>query len=292
MKSASRARLCMIFAMMVFGTVGIFVRFISLPSSVIALVRGVIGTAFLLVFSTLRKTKVDRSAIRANLLLLILSGVCIGFNWILLFEAYRYTTVATATLCYYLAPVFIILCSPLVLKERLTLRRLLCVFGALAGMVLVSGAAGLSSSRELIGVAFGTGAAVLYASAVLINKKMGEISGFDRTLVQLASASAALLPYVLLTERLGELTLTKTGIAPLLVVGILHTGICYALYFLSIKDLSAQTSSILSYIDPVFAVILSAVLLKEPMTWQTAVGAVLVLGCMIISELHLKKNKE
>lgn len=280
----------MIFSMLVFGTVGIFVRQVSLPSSVIALVRGVIGTAFLLVFSTLRKTKVDRSAIRANLLLLILSGVCIGFNWILLFEAYRYTTVATATLCYYLAPVFIILCSPLVLKERLTLSRLLCVFGALAGMVLVSGAAGLSSSRELIGVMFGVGAATLYATAVLMNKKMGEISGFDRTLVQLASASAALLPYVLLTEKLGSLTLTKTGIIPLLVLGVLHTGVCYALYFLSLKDLSAQSSSILSYIDPVFAVILSAVLLKEPMTWQTAVGAVLVLGCMIISELNIRKK--
>ncbi|MBQ2865720.1 MAG: DMT family transporter [Clostridia bacterium] len=290
MKSQRSARLCMIFSMLVFGTVGIFVRQVSLPSSVIALVRGVIGTAFLLVFSTLRKTKVDRSAIRANLLLLILSGVCIGFNWILLFEAYRYTTVATATLCYYLAPVFIILCSPLVLKERLTLSRLLCVFGALAGMVLVSGAAGLSSSRELIGVMFGVGAATLYATAVLMNKKMGEISGFDRTLVQLASASAALLPYVLLTEKLGSLTLTKTGIIPLLVLGVLHTGVCYALYFLSLKDLSAQSSSILSYIDPVFAVILSAVLLKEPMTWQTAVGAVLVLGCMIISELNIRKK--
>ena len=277
MKSQRSARLCMIFSMLVFGTVGIFVRQVSLPSSVIALVRGVIGTAFLLVFSTLRKTKVDRSAIRANLLLLILSGVCIGFNWILLFEAYRYTTVATATLCYYLAPVFIILCSPLVLKERLTLSRLLCVFGALAGMVLVSGAAGLSSSRELIGVMFGVGAATLYATAVLMNKKMGEISGFDRTLVQLASASAALLPYVLLTEKLGSLTLTKTGIIPLLVLGVLHTGVCYALYFLSLKDLSAQSSSILSYIDPVFAVILSAVLLKEPpqskTDWQDTVLA-------------------
>ena len=292
MKTRSSARLCMIFAMMVFGTVGIFVRYISLPSSVIALVRGCLGTGFLLIFSVLRKTKVDKAAIRANLLLLILSGVCIGFNWILLFEAYRFTTVATATLCYYLAPVFIILCSPFVLGEKLGIKRLLCVAGALMGMVLVSGAAGLESSRELIGVMFGVGAATLYATAVLMNKKMGEISGFDRTLVQLASASAALLPYVLLTEKLGSLSLTRGSIAPLLVVGVLHTGICYALYFLSIKDLSAQTSSILSYIDPVFAVVLSAVFLKEPMTWQTAVGAVLVLGCMIISELQLKKTKE
>ena len=281
----------MVFAMLVFGTVGIFVRYVSLPSSLMALVRGIIGTAFLFLFSLVRKTKVDKTQIRENLLLLILSGVCIGFNWILLFEAYRFTTVATATVCYYLAPVFIILFSPLVLKEKLTLRRLICVACALLGMVLVSGAAGLSSKREIIGVLFGTGAAVLYATAVLMNKKMTEISGFDRTLVQIASASISLLPYVLLTEKLGELTLTRGSIAPLLVLGILHTGICYALYFLSIKDLSAQSSSILSYIDPVFAVILSAVLLKEPFTVQAAAGAVLVLGSMLVSEIQFKRKK-
>ena len=292
MNNPKTSRLCMIFAMLVFGTVGIFVRHVSLPSSVIALVRGVIGTAFLLGLSALRRQKPDKTAVRANLLLLILSGVCIGFNWILLFEAYRYTTVATATLCYYLAPVFIILCSPFVLGEKLGIKRLLCVAGALMGMVLVSGAAGISDSRELVGVMFGVGAAVLYATAVLMNKKMGEISGFDRTLVQLASASAALLPYVLLTVKLGSLTLTRGSIIPLLVLGVVHTGVCYALYFLSLKDLSAQTSSILSYIDPVFAVVLSAVLLKEPMTAQTAIGAVLVLGSMLISELQLKKTKK
>ena len=183
MNNPKTSRLCMIFAMLVFGTVGIFVRYVSLPSSVIALVRGVIGTAFLLGLAAVRKQKPDKTAIRSNLLLLVASGVCIGFNWILLFEAYRYTTVATATLCYYLAPVFIILLSPLVLREKLTLKRFVCVCAALFGMALVSGAAGISDRRELVGVMFGVGAAVLYATAVLMNKKMGEISGFDRTLV-------------------------------------------------------------------------------------------------------------
>ena len=276
--------------MLVFGTVGLFVRGTNLPSSLIALIRGVIGSLFLFGFSFLRKSPIDKKIIKENLLLLVLSGACIGFNWILLFEAYRYTTVATATVCYYLAPMFIILYSPLVLREKLTLRRVICVAAALCGMVLVSGGAGINGRREIIGILFGTGAAVLYASAVLINKRMTAIGGFDRTLVQLSAASASLLPYVLLTENLSALSFTPKNIGILAILGIIHTGICYTLYFTAVKDLKAQTSAILSYIDPVAALILSAVLLNEPMSLQSGIGAALILGSMLISELNFKKK--
>ena len=138
MKKTS-AQFQIITAMVIFGTIGLFVRQISLPSSVIAVVRGLVGAALLLLAAVAGKKRPNLAAIRTNLGKLLLSGVLIGFNWILLFEAYRFTTVATATLCYYLAPVFITLASPLVLKERLTAKKALCVLAALLGMVPVSG---------------------------------------------------------------------------------------------------------------------------------------------------------
>lgn len=288
----SRAMAQLISAMSLFGTIGIFVRYIPLPSSVIALARGVIGTAYLLLATLMTGKKLTRTAIRRNLPGLCLSGALIGFNWILLFESYRYTTVATATLCYYMAPMFVILASPLVLKERLTARKFLCVVAALLGMALVSGIlqTGISSVQEMKGVLLGVGAAALYASVVMLNKLIRDISAYDKTILQLASSSVVVLPYVLLTEDLSSLTATPTALLLLAVVGVLHTGIAYTMYFGSLGTLRAQTAAIFSYIDPVVAIILSAVILKEPLGVTGILGAVMILGAALVSELPEKEK--
>ena len=279
-------------SMVIFGTIGVFRRYIPLPSSLVAMTRGLTGMLFLLLVMVLRKCGMNRTAVRRKLGLLCLSGAAIGVNWILLFEAYNYTSVATATLCYYLAPMFVILASPLVVGERLTAKKLICVLTALLGMVFVSGVLESGGgSSDLKGVLLGLGAAVLYASVVLMNKQLGDVPAYDRTIVQLGSSAAVLLPYVLLTEDMGALTFTPGTIGLLLVVGIVHTGIAYALYFGSLMQLKAQTAAILSYIDPVVAVLLSALVLREHMSLLSGLGAVLVLGAAVVSELPSRRKK-
>jgi drug/metabolite transporter (DMT)-like permease len=231
---------------------------------------------------------VDFSAVRRNLPLLIPSGAALGINWILLFEAYRYTTVAAATICYYLAPVFVILVSPLLLRERITRKKGICAAVSLIGMVLVSGifsgSAGTTSSNGK-GILLGLSAAVFYAAVVLLNKKITGLAALERTVLQLGLSSAVLLPYVLVTGGLGDIaSLPLTGAVLLLVVSIVHTGLTYTLYFGSIGHLSAQTAALLSYIDPVVAVLLSALVLREPLGLPGILGAVLVLGSTMVSE--------
>ena len=284
--SEKSALFSLIFSMVIFGTIGIFRRHIALSSGVLAMARGFIGAAFLLLIIALKREHLSKAAIKKNLWLLILSGACIGFNWILLFEAYRYTTVATATLCYYLAPIFIIMASPLILKERLSGRKVLCVLVALAGMVFVSGVlqVGFTGLAELKGVLFGLGAAVFYASVILMNKKITDISAYDKTIVQLVCAATVLVPYVLLTGELAVAEWSGIGFVLVLVVGILHTGVTYALYFGSMAHLKAQTVAIFSYIDPIVAILLSAVLLQEKMDGLTILGTVMILGAAVYSE--------
>lgn len=274
-------------SMIIFGTIGIFRRWIPLPSSFIAMSRGAVGAAFLLIVLALRGKRLDLRAIRRKFPMLCLTGAMLGANWILLFEAYNYTSVATATLCYYFAPMFIILASPALLHERLTRRKLICVAAAVLGMVFVSGVAetGVQDLSELKGVFLGLAAAVLYAGIVLFNKRITGVSGTDRTVVQLAMSSVTLLPYVLLTEKVGALTFSSATVALLVFVGIVHTGLAYLLYFGSIPHISAQTAAILSYIDPVLAVVLSALFLHEGMSVLSVVGAVLVIGAALVSEL-------
>ena len=285
--STRTARFQMITAMTIFGTIGLFVRWIPLPSSMIALARGSIGMLFLLLVMAVRKMPVSRQAIRKNIFWLLISGGLLGFNWILLFESYRYTSVAIGTLCYYMAPILIILASPVILREKLTVKKVFCVLAALAGMVCISGvlSEGIPSAGELKGIVLGLIAAVLYAAIVLCNKQIHEISAYEKTIFQLGISILAMIPYCALTVSFDGLTFSPRVLLMLLLVGILHTGVTYYLYFGSMEFLSGQSVAVISYIDPVIAVILSVLILREPMHLTEAIGAVLILGAAVTSEL-------
>lgn len=277
----------------IFGTIGLCVRCIGLSSAAIAFARGVLGCGFLLLFMLLTRKRFDRAAVKQNLLLLILSGAAIGVNWILLFEAYRCTTVATATVCYYLAPVFLLLASPLI-GERLTVKKIICIAVALIGMVFVSGIieGGIPRLSELTGVLCGIGAAAFYATVMVLNKRLKPIPAYDKTVLQLGVAALVVLPYMLLTG-VGEMgAVTPVGWVLLAVVGIVHTGAAYTMYFGAMGKLPATTVAVFSYLDPVIAVLLSALVLQEKMTVWGIAGTVLILGSALYSELPSRRKRK
>lgn len=287
-----RYDISMIAVMALFGTIGIFRRYIPLPSGVVAMLRAAIGMLFLLLWMLVKRQRPQLAAIRKNLWPLLLSGVFLGFNWVLLFEAYKYTSVAVATLSYYMAPILLILLAPLFLGERLTLKKGICAVVAFVGMVLVSGVmqTGIGTAGELRGILLGLLAAALYAFIVLINKKLVGISATDKTVVQFAVSVVVLLPYVLLVEEVDMALVTPVVVLLMFLVGVLHTGLAYAVYFGAVGKLPAGTVALYSYIDPVLAVLLSALLLKEPLGVLGIVGAVLILGAAFVSEYRFKKQ--
>lgn len=284
-----KSKLCFSLSMVVFGTIGLFRRFVGVPSGVIAFSRGIIGAVFLLLILLLRKQKPDMNAIKKNAVCLLLSGACIGFNWMFLFEAYNYTTVATATLCYYMAPIIVLILSPFVLKEKLTMKKAVCVLTALIGMVFVSGVAKTGIGKDMKGIIFGLSAALLYSFVMMLNQKIHNIGAYEKTIVQLFAAAATILPYSLINEKIGVSDITAKSVTGILIIGIVHTGICYALYFGSMSEMNSQTVALLSYIDPIVAVILSALLLKEHMGVSEVIGTVLVLGATVLGEINFKK---
>ena len=198
-KTEHSARLPFAASMLIFGTIGLLRRFIDLPSGVIACFRGLLGCVLLLLLQRLRGKKPDTASIRRYLLPLLISGGMIGFNWMLLFEAYRYTSIAVATLCYYTAPVMLILASPLVFREQFTWRQLVCVALAACGMMLVSGVldGGTLPDGTLTGIALAIGSAVLYASITAVNRKtLSRMDAYDKTIVQLGAAGLVMVPYL------------------------------------------------------------------------------------------------
>ena len=292
MQARTAATIKLITSMVIFGTIGLFVRHIPLQSSMIALTRGIVGTIFLLSVLLLSKRKPDMRAVRNNILWLFLSGAFLGFNWILLFESYRYTSIAVSTMCYYMAPIFVILVSPILLREKLTARKLLCVFAALVGMIFISGVLSESTPQvsQMKGILLGLSAAVLYASVVICNKKIVGIRAYDKTIFQLLISAIVLTPYCAATFDMPDTQLTATGILLLLFVGIVHTGIAYYLFFGSMEHIKAQSVALISYVDPVVAVVVSVALLSEPFKPTDMLGAVLILGAAAISELPEKRR--
>ena len=291
MKKTLIPRVMMMTAMAIFGTLGLFVRRIPVSSGELALYRAILATILIAGFLLVTRQKIPFARIRRELPLLLASGVAIGINWILLFEAYRYTTVSVATLSYYFAPVIVTIVCPFLFHEKLTIKQIICFIMSTLGIVMITGIGSLSGSRDLIGILFGLGAAVFYASAVLVNKFIKNVDGIHRTFLQFVAVIVILLPYVLLTTGVHIGSLDGVGWVNLLIVGLIHTGVTYCMYFSSLREIPGQKAAILSYIDPLVAVLVSVTLLGEPMTLWQAVGGLLILGFTLWNEISPKSAK-
>lgn len=283
-----RALALFIGAMLIYGSIGVFRRHIPLSSAALACARGAIGGLFLWGFAALTRGTLRLGVEKKSIPPLALAGLVLGVNWMLLFEAYRYTTIAIATLCYAMQPVILIALSPLVFGEAITLKKAACVAVAVAGMALVAGIGGSApiSAADAKGIALGLGGALLYAVVVILNKKIHVPDMYGKTTVELLAAACTLFPYVLLTAG-GEgsgAALGAGAIALVALLGVLHTGIAYAMYFSSLYELRAQSAAMLSYIEPVAALLLSIFLLHEPFSAAQLAGAALIIGAAAAHE--------
>lgn len=280
-----KARWMLIASMTIFGTLGLFVRNIPVASGELALYRAVLAALLIGLYLLVTRQKIPFAAIKKEVPLLLASGVAMGINWILLFEAYKYTTVSVATLSYYFAPVIVTAVCPFLFREKLTKKQMICFVMSTVGLVLITGIGELAGGRDLIGIGFGLGAAVFYATVILLNKFIKKVEGIHRTFLQFLAAILVLIPYVLTTSGITLGGLDGFGWMNLLIVGLVHTGVTYCLYFSSLKELPGQKAAILSYIDPLVAVLVSVTLLGETMTLPQLLGGALILGFTLWNEI-------
>lgn len=290
MKKVMNPRLMLIASMSIFGTLGLFVRNIPVSSGELALYRAILAALLIGVFLIVTKQKISFSHVKKEVFLLLASGVAMGINWILLFEAYKYTTVSVATLSYYFAPVIVTVVCPILFHEKLTKKQIICFLMSTLGLVLITGIGDIGGGSDFIGIMFGLGAAVFYATVILLNKFIKNVEGIHRTFLQFLSAIIILIPYVAFTSGVTLNSLDGIGWVNLLVVGLVHTGVTYCMYFSSLKELPGQKAAILSYIDPLVAVLISVTILGETMTIWQLIGGILILGFTLWNEITPKGN--
>jgi len=286
MKKQKQAKWMLSISMIIFGTLGLFTRNIGVTSGELALYRALLAALFLVGYVVITRQKIDYKAIKKELFLLLVSGMAMGINWILLFEAYKHTTISLATLSYYFAPVIVTVVCPLLFRERLTGKQLLCFVMSTVGLVLIIGSGGTEGGdNHALGIVLGLGAALFYATVILLNKFIKNVTGIHRTLFQFLGAIVLLIPYVLFTGGTHFELLDGKGWICLLIVGLVHTGITYCMYFSSLKELKGQEVAILSYLDPLVAVVVSVMILGESITFFQLIGGVCILGFTLWNEL-------
>lgn len=272
------AKIKIALAMIIWGSLGIFVKNIDMPSMEIAFFRAIIASVTLIGVGLFNKELDMKKYSKKNLTLLILSGIAMGFNWVLLFQAYKFTTIANATLSYYFAPVFMVLAAPIILKEKLSKRKVSAILVALLGLFLILNAKPTSNEPSLntsLGILYGLSAAVLYTTVVFLNKSVKGLSGYDRTIIQLISSAIVLIPFVIVRQSIHFSS--TNSLVFVLILGIIHTAFAYSLYFGGIKDTPVHSAAILGYIDPISALLLGALFLGETMNFVQGAGGALIL---------------
>lgn len=288
MNKVMSPRMMLIASMAIFGTLGPFVRNISVSSGELALYRAVMAAVLIGTFLLITKQKIPFDKIKKEIPLLLASGVAMGINWILLFEAYKHTTISVATLSYYFAPVIVTVVCPILFKEKLTGKQIVCFIMSTLGIVMITGIGDMGGGNNVFGIMFGLGAAVFYATVILLNKFIKNVEGIHRTFLQFLSAVVTLISYVMMTSGITLGTLGSIGWVNLLIVGLIHTGVTYCMYFSSLKELPGQKVAILSYIDPLVAVLISVTILGETMTLLQVIGGILILGFTLWNEKNAK----
>ena len=271
-----------ILSMLIFGTNGYIAAHISFQGSQVVLLRTLIG-GILLTALVLLRGGFDRSAVRAEAVPLLLGGAALGFNWVALFEAYRLLNVSLATLIYYVGPMLILLLSPVLFREKLTASKLAAVGIVAVGLVCISGSIALGGMNTA-GLLTAMVSALFYATLIAFNKRISRTGGLQTAAIELDVAFVVVLLYVLLTVGLPR---PRAADLPYIaVIGLVNTGLAYLLYFSGLQKLPGQSVALISYVDPVSALLFSAVLLHESMTPVQWIGAVLIIGGAMLGELR------
>ncbi len=271
-----------ILSMLIFGTNGCIVANVSLEGSQVVLFRTLIG-GILVTGMTALRGGFDRDAIRADAVPLLFGGIALGLNWVALFEAYRLLNVSLATLIYYIGPVLFLLSSPVLFHERLTGAKLAAAGIVLVGLVCISGSIAYSGMHSA-GLFTAVVSALFYAALIAFNKRIFHTGGMQTAAIELDIAFVVVFLYVLIKTELPQ---PLPGDIPYIaVIGIVNTGLAYLLYFSGMQQLSGQSVALLSYIDPVSALLFSAILLHESMTLVQTAGAILIIGGAIFGEVY------
>ena len=279
-----------ILGLLLFGSNGVISAMIALNSYEIVLTRTVLGSAFLILLLLISRQKLQIFRYKKEIPYMLLSGVALATNWIFLFEGYAQVGVSITILLCYCGPILVMLVSPFFFNEKITAPKIIGFCAVMLGMVFINGQS-LQTGKSLWGIFCGIMAAITYVFMVISNKKATHITGLENSTIQLFISFIAVAVFVVCKQGF-TLHIQISDWIPILVLGILNTGVGIYLYFSPISKLPVQSVAICGYLEPLSAVVFSVLLLHEAMLPLYIIGGILIVGGALFGELFQFKEKE
>lgn len=268
-------------SLLLFGFNGVVASFILLNSYEKVLFRTMLGSLILIVIFFITRKKFTFHKKKKAFAFLCVSGICMGVSWMFLYEAYAQIGVSLSTLTYSCGPAIVMMLSPLIFKERLTVVKTFSFIAVFAGMILVNGT--VFGGGNFWGFFCGIMSAVGYSGMVIFNKKAKDIEGIENPTIQLIISFITVAVFIGIKQGF-DIAVPRESIIPLLILGFVNTGFGCYLYFSSIGKLKAQTVSIWGYLELLSAIVFSFIFLHEGLVWWQYIGAVLIIGGAVLGE--------
>ncbi|HEK1684600.1 TPA: DMT family transporter [Pseudomonas putida] len=273
--SIRRGSLEMVAAMLISGTIGWFVLVSGQPVLDVVFWRCVLGAGTLLLICAVMGFLKPGILSRTTFLLAVLSGVAIVGNWLLLFASYSRASIAIGTAVYNVQPFLLVGLAAVFLGERITAAKLTWLTLAFLGMLAIVSAHGQGQGGDeyLLGIGLALGAALLYAVAALIIKRLSGTPPHLIALVQVSTGALLLAPWV----GFGGLPAAPAALGSLVTLGVVHTGLMYVLLYSAIQRLPTALTGALSFIYPIAAILVDWVAFGHrlaPLQW---LGVALIL---------------
>ena len=260
-----------IIAGIIWGSSGIFVKYLNLPPTTVTFFRLAIPTLILLLFFIFKKIKLFHGN---NKLILIASTLNAGRVY-LYTVGFTFASIGNAIIILYTWPIFTTIFSILFLKEKVPKRTFFLLFIAFVGTALIYLNKEFSfSDKNFIGITAMLFSALIYAFTVIIFKKeSGKYSKYETIFYQNVIGSIIFIPFILINKPLPTLPQTSIGI----VYGALIGLVGFVFFFSALKKIKASTVSFLSYTEVVSAIILAVIFFQETLTWNMIVGGLLII---------------
>ncbi len=276
-------RMKLALVMLIWGSLGVFTRFIPLSALNLAYLRAFIALPVL--FAAMKMKKAAKAEWRL-LIPYVISGVLLGFGWLTLFYGFKHTSISSAVIIYNMSPVYVMILAPLVLKERISKIHIAVILFSILGLFLIVGH-NVSEGYGYMGMALSAVSGMLYATIVLINRKVkARVDNQTATFVQILAAMVVLLPFVLMDGSIFTIVQMDTmAVICTILLGVLHTGVAYTLYFSVYTHMKSVEIVSYSFLEPLFGILFSVIFVGETLTFPQIVGGVLILGSTYIGEV-------
>ena len=267
-------------AVMMFGVAGVIGQFVEVPSVMVALGRVICSSILLLIIALVKKDSLKLESGR-DYVGIMLTGAVLAIHWTTFFQSIQVSSVAIGTITFSTFPLFLTFIEPVVFRERIRAKSILCAVVLLIGVAITIPEFSLEN-QVTIGIIWGMISSLTYAIITLANRYFSKkYEGRIVSFYEQGTAAIVLLPAIFLVPT----RWSTQDVVGVVAIGCICTAFAYSLYVSAQKKVKAQTAGIISGMETVYGIVYALIFLGETPTLRELIGGAIILGVALFTSL-------